>query len=235
MQPITMALYLTFGLTVKTAMTSYLLVELEENQVPKTIVKPFQPLPLPDTKPEPSVHDSGETLPHIDSKPEPLIKEPFEPLPLHPSNPESLNAEPIDPSVIEQRRPIPVPVAKPEPSVVEPIKPLVQSPILPEQGNIIPKLPEPESVPIPEGFDAHLKVNPAPKPIAFTPEVCCRKSGVPDMCMGLCMDPTAASRSLPNNVCAKFEKVMEECFYGVSDHFMGHPNVAEGTITIKYV
>ena len=56
------------------------------------------------------------------------------------------------------------------------------------------------------------------------------------MCMGLCMDPVgAASRSLTNNVCAKYEKVMEECFYGVSPHFMGHPYAAEGTISIKTV
>ena len=229
-----MFLYLTYSLTVKIAMTSYLLVELEENQIPKTIEKPLQPLPLPDTKPEPSALDSGEPLPHTDSKAEPLIHKPVELLPQISSYPESLNAEPIDPSVIEQRRPIHLPVAKPEPSIVEPINPLLQSPVLPEQGNIISKVPEPDSEPIPEGYDAHKQIKPVQKPVAFSPEKCCKKVGVPDMCMGLCMDPVStAARSLPNNVCAKFEKAMEECFYGVSNHFMGHPYAAEGTIAIK--
>ena len=85
-------------------------------------------------------------------------------------------------------------------------------------------------------YDAHLQTNPVSKPMAFSPATCCKKGGVPDMCMGLCMDPVAAaSRSLTNNVCAKYEKVMEECFYGVSPHFMGHPYAAEGTISIKTV
>ena len=57
---------------------------------------------------------------------------------------------------------------------------------------------------------------PEPEPKTISPEVCCKNGGVPQMCMGLCMDPkVSASRNLPKswiNACEQHEETIEKCF-----------------------
>ena len=57
---------------------------------------------------------------------------------------------------------------------------------------------------------------PPPSPKALSLEECCRNGGVPQMCMGLCMDPKGpASRNLPGswvNACKQYEQTIENCF-----------------------
>jgi len=91
-------------------------------------------------------------------------------------------------------------------------------------------LPEPKPNPI---NVVTVKPDPNPKSIASSAS-CCKQKGVPDNCMGLCMDPVYASRSLSrSNACAQFKETIEKCFDGVSKYFKGFPDAAEDRMDKK--
>ena len=93
---------------------------------------------------------------------------------------------------------------------------------LPPQGPIIPE-PVPEPIDTKQAPVTFVKVPPQgpvipeaePEIEKVSTEVCCKKAGVPQMCMGLCMDPMGpASRNFPKwtSACAQHEQAIENCF-----------------------
>ena len=77
------------------------------------------------------------------------------------------------------------------------------------------------------------RVKPDPKATyTSSSESCCKENGVPDYCMGLCMDPKYASRSVLEDACDKFKQTAKKCFYGISTYFKAFPAAAEGRVDV---